>query len=162
MSFVNYPELPPDSVPPNLADEIEELEPDVRGLFESLSQDATSGDLELFASDSRFWLPAARLDIRPWLVHWFEPTTDWAVDGNRSGPIAGTSSVGCAWSYGGDHREDGRFNGLTATGRSVVVRGYTVMGDENGRFGFARYIDWAGLYGQLGLTVNWRVPVPNA
>jgi hypothetical protein len=22
-----------------------------------------------------------------------------------------------------------------------------------------RYIDWAGLYAQLGLVVNWRVPI---
>jgi hypothetical protein len=162
MSFIDNPELQPESLPPNLAEHIAELDPEVRDLLERLRGGADPADLELLASDSRFWFPAARLDVRPWLVHWFEPTTDFAVDGNRSGPILDTSSVGCAWSYGGVHRRDGRFNGLTATGRSVVVRGYTVMGEERGSFGFARYIDWAGLYGQLGLTVNWRVPLPNA
>jgi hypothetical protein len=24
---------------------------------------------------------------------------------------------------------------------------------------FTRHIDWAGLYAQLGLTINWRVPL---
>ena len=57
------------------------------------------------------------------------------------------------------------FNGLQATGRAVTVRGFTVMAvefDEEtqaNKLSVHRHVDWTGLYGQLGLTVNWRIPI---
>jgi hypothetical protein len=33
------------------------------------------------------------------------------------------------------------------------------MGVEEDRFRVRRYVDWAGLFAQLGLTLNWRTPV---
>jgi hypothetical protein len=53
------------------------------------------------------------------------------------------------------------FNGIRATDRPVVVRGFTILSIEEERLKVRRYVDWVGLYGQLGLTFNWRVPVEN-
>jgi topoisomerase IA-like protein len=40
-----------------------------------------------------------------------------------------------------------------------VVRGFSLFVVEDGEFRVRRYIDWIGLYAQLGLGVNWRVPI---
>lgn len=116
--------------------------------------------------DIEFQLALARADTRPYLVHWFSElivrTEGWVPDRERSGPI-GEQSVGTEWSWTGVHDDEGRasaFNGITATGREVTVRGFTLMGVEDRQFKLRRYVDWAGLFAQLGLTLNWRVPVP--
>ena len=75
------------------------------------------------------------------------------------------NKTGSEWSFAGAHTVDGAFNGLAASGKDVVVRGYTIMSAEpvdkgdGTDFKVRRYVDWAGLYGQLGLSINWRVPV---
>lgn len=131
---------------------------------------AERGDPEsLMASlreDFEFQLALARADIRPHLVNWFSErivrTAGWVPDRERSGPI-GEQSVGTEWSWTGvhdDERRAGAFNGITGTGREVTVRGFTLMGVDDGQFKVRRYVDWAGLFAQLGLTLNWRVPVP--
>ncbi len=149
--------------PPGLDEQVAELDPDVGALLDVLGDSPTDDDLELLRSDDRLWIPIARIDVRPWLVSWFTATADWQIERDLSGPITGTSSVGVAWSYGGVHDVAEAFNGLPATGREVVVRGDTVMGMDryDCRFRLWRYVDWAGLYAQLGLALNWRVPVSN-
>lgn len=81
----------------------------------------------------------------------------------RSGPVGGRDA-GAEWAYEGIHDKAGALRGLPATGRPVEVHGLTVVGTatgEDGREAFllTRHIDWAGLYAQLGLTINWRVPL---
>jgi hypothetical protein len=53
----------------------------------------------------------------------------------------------------------GKFQGLFPTGRELEISGVTLVdrGSEEPRF--YRYVDWAGVLDQLGLTVSWRVPV---
>ena len=46
----------------------------------------------------------------------------------------------------------------------VIVHGFTLFGvelDDRGetRAMVRRYVDWAGVFAQLGLTLNWRTPV---
>jgi len=108
--------------------------------------------------DIDFQVAIARADTLPRLQRWFTPTTGWQHEPARTGPI-GEASVGVEWSYAGTHDQDRTFNGIVATGLPVVMRGFTLIGSEDGVFRIRRYFDWAGLFGQLGLTLNWRVPV---
>lgn len=57
-----------------------------------------------------------------------------------------------------DQRLAGSFNGITTSGREVTARGFTLVGVEDELFKVRRYVYWAGLFAQLGLTVNWRTP----
>jgi hypothetical protein len=105
------------------------------------------------------------------LGEWFTIRGDgWQVDPDRWG-LLGNNAFGAAWEYEGVHNLPFAFNGTPATNRDVTVRGFTVIGPpteaERRRFQtdpdrarFRRYVDWAGLYAQLGLTLNWRIPVP--
>ena len=111
----------------------------------------------------------ARADTSPLLRSWFTPRDEgeggWVADGQRSGAI-GKSAAGTEWSFLGVHDQNETFNGIRATGREVEVRGYTLMSIEStdegeSRVQLRRYVDWVGLYGQLGLSVNWRVPLPH-
>ena len=52
------------------------------------------------------------------------------------------------------------FNDTAPSGRDVVVAGLTIMSvDDDGALRVRRYVDWAGVFTQLGLTLNWRTPV---
>jgi hypothetical protein len=100
----------------------------------------------------------ARADIVPHLRAWFTPTDGWKAS-EYGGPL-GPDGAGVEWQWQGIHDRDHVFNGLLATGADVVVRGYSVMSlDPKGAVKVRRYIDWAGLFTQLGLTLNWRLPV---
>jgi hypothetical protein len=115
-----------------------------------------------------------RHDTRPVLREWFTDTENdrgWEMDFDRSGRIGEGQSAGVAWSFEGTHDqvspEDARwstFNGIPVTERQVTVRGFTLVDvdfdSDQPRLRLRRYVDWAGLYSQLGLTVNWRVPLP--
>ncbi len=57
------------------------------------------------------------------------------------------------------NRDPGAFNGIPASGRGVTVHGFSLLGVEDERLVVRRYVDWAGLFAQLGLTLNWRTPV---
>jgi hypothetical protein len=138
--------------------------------------------------DSGFRTAMARADVRPHLLRWFqEIEPGWREDPRRSGrlgvdPESGSESlqsVGTSWTFSGVHAEVGSiggelasgtqvpvegFNGLHATGRKITVTGFTVMAvdldeeKQTKRLSVHRHVDWAGLYGQLGLTLNWRLP----
>ena len=107
----------------------------------------------------------AEADTRPSLRSWFaadgiertETEPPWLAVPERTGPI-GPSSVGVEWTWTGDHQDE-TFNGIAPTGRAVVVRGFTLFSVEDGGFAVRRYVDWAGVFAQLGLTLNWRSPV---
>lgn len=100
-----------------------------------------------------------RADAVPRFRTWFSETDEFLTPAERSGPL-GPGSVAVEWEFNGVHDKDGAFNGLAASGRPVTVRGFTILSADNGALQIRRYIDWVGLYAQLGLTLNWRIPLP--
>jgi hypothetical protein len=128
--------------------------------------------------DLELTVALARADTRPFLRSWFRergiergPEGGWSNDAERTGPI-GPNAVGVEWRWTGKDSEEGDgeepeaeeqqgggFNSIAPSGREVTVRGFTLMGVEERGFRVRRYIDWAGLFAQLGLTLNWRTPV---
>lgn len=91
----------------------------------------------------------------------------WLVDDERSGRI-GAASVGVAWRYRAAHnwepdydptKPNAELRSLAPTGRDLEAHGFSIFGVEGETFQVSRYIDWAGLYAQLGLALNWRIPV---
>jgi len=132
-------------------------------------------------TDDGFRVAMARADVRHHLLRWFqEDEAGWQDDLERSGPL-GDASVGTSWTFSGIHVEESTpddrvvggvlasgeevevvgFNGVTPTGNRITVRGFTVMSAVEGKPDLAvhRHVDWAGLFGQLGLTLNWRIPI---
>jgi hypothetical protein len=166
--------------PPNWQDGFdgdERSEDHIARLQSFFDGDLTPADLvDELRRDIELQFALARADTRPHLLSWFSDvsrTLGWVGDPERSGPI-GARAVGTEWSWTGRHdkgpttvsdREgdgevhDDRFNRTAPSGRLVVVRGFTLMGVEGGLFKVRRYVDWAGVFGQLGLTLNWRTPV---
>ncbi|MBV8950425.1 MAG: hypothetical protein JOZ99_06090 [Actinobacteria bacterium] len=61
------------------------------------------------------------------------------------------------WEYRCVHA--GAFQGLFPTGRELRIPGVTLVDYRGEEPMFARYVDWAAVIEQLGLTVSWRVPV---
>ena len=144
----------------------DELTPDQLQRFRALRNDP-HGLVASLREDREFQLALARADARPHLVTWFSEANRrrdaWLPDRERSGPI-GDHSVGTEWSWTGVHDDEGcanAFQGIPGTGRAVTVRGFTLMGVEEGQFKVRHYVDWAGVFAQLGLTLNWQVPVPS-
>jgi hypothetical protein len=91
----------------------------------------------------------------------------WVVDDERSGRI-GVASVGVAWLYQAAHdwepdydptKPNAELRALPPTGRDLEAHGFSIFGVENEAFTVRRHVDWAGLYAQLGIGLNWRVPV---
>jgi hypothetical protein len=119
-------------------------------------------------SNLDFLVAIVRADIAPRLREWFRPLDTgedgvaldrgWRHHPERTGPI-GPEAAGVEWSFEGHHVRDLAFNGTHATGWKVTVRGVSLVGVEDSKFQIRRYVDWAGLYAQLGLTMNWRTPV---
>lgn len=127
-----------------------------RSALEELSHRRTEAD------DLPYWAAVARADAAPRLVMWFSPTSGWAYEPRQSGLIGEEGFFGVRWSFGGRHDKPG-FNGLPPSGRTVDVRGFTLFGpggEDFQDFKFHRFVDWVGLYAQLGLTLNWRIPLP--
>ena len=136
--------------PDELAGLLDRARSDPFGILEEMR----SGNTELLVA-------YAAGDTLPSLEEWFTPIEPgWVADEERSGPL-GRSSVGVEWSFNGVHDRDGDFNGLAASFRQVEVRGFSILGVEEDRFVVRRYVDWAGLFGQLHLSLSWRIPLPN-
>jgi SnoaL-like domain len=117
--------------------------------------------------DTEFLVALARADTRPHLRSWFSELpiegqeTGWSFDRERTGAV-GENAAGVEWSWTGVHDDGpgaGAFNTIAPSGRDVTMRGVTLMSVEDGRFQVRRYIDWAGLFAQIGLSLNWRTPV---
>lgn len=142
-----------------------ELTPEQLDRFEG-TRDQPSELIAALREDVDFLVALARADTRPHLLEWFSErdiarATGWLHDPERTGPI-GPNAAGVEWSWEGVHDDKastGTFNSITASGRAVTVRGFTLMGIEADQFMVRRYVDWAGLFAQLGLTLNWRTPV---
>jgi hypothetical protein len=137
--------------------------------FNRTSEDDPSALIERLREDTEFLVALARADTRPQLTSWFSERrvegqdNGWSYDPEPTGAM-GPNAAGVEWSWIGVHDNEGgvTFNDIAASGQEVTVRGVTLMGVEDGRFMVRRYIDWAGLFAQLGLTLNWRTPVSSA
>src|SRR5665213_1161116 len=76
----------------------------------------------------------------------------------ESGPISNDRYTAQMWEYRGVH--SAAFQGISATGNPVVVRGVTVVdGRDSNDPKFHRYIDWLEVMGQIGLTSTARPAV---
>jgi hypothetical protein len=158
-----------DHLPDDLRDFYLGLRDNPEGLLEALRQ-----------PDQVFLLAIAEADTAPMLRQWFSERgivraeSGWEHDPHRTGRI-GESAVGVEWRWtgvhddGGDQDDDGgptfpSFNSLPPSGNEVTVHGFTLFGIELDHRGeplaaVRRYVDWAGVFAQLGLTLNWRTPV---
>jgi hypothetical protein len=130
--------------------------------------------MERVRADIGLQFALARADTRPHLILWFSEhgvsrSAGWVPDPVRSGPI-GDGAVGTEWSWTGVHDRvpeatapgsgpEPSFNSTAPSGREVVVRGFTLMSVDDDQLTVRRYVDWAGVFTQLGLTLNWRTPV---
>ena len=118
--------------------------------------------LETLTGDLEFGLKVVEADSVAVLSQWFTAADGgWRTEADRSG-LLGADAFGVAWAYDGIHDIPFAFNGVPASNRPVTVRGFTLIGSDpsgSGRAQIRRYVDWAGVFGQLGLTLNWRIPV---
>jgi hypothetical protein len=115
--------------------------------------------IEIARQQIELGMAIVRADAVPRFRTWFSETGEFLTPAERSGPL-GPGSVAVEWEFNGVHDKDGAFNGLAASGRAVTARGFTILSADGGRLQVRRYIDWVGLYAQLGLTLNWRIPLP--
>jgi hypothetical protein len=118
--------------------------------------------LETLTGEREFGLKVVKADSVAVLSQWFTAADGgWRTEADRSG-LLGADAFGVAWAYDGIHDIPFKFNGVPASNRPVTVRGFTLIGSDpsgSGRAQIRRYVDWAGVFGQLGLTLNWRIPV---
>ena len=78
------------------------------------------------------------------------------LDGRRDGlpVLAGDVAGVAAWKTKATH--DARFQGIPPTGHPVEITGCTyVLTDENPPQ-FVRFVDWASVFAQLGVTFNTK------
>ena len=144
--------------PPDWPERQDALNEDEVALYRELEAD-WSALLETLTENPTFGLKVVKADSVVMLRQWFRETAGWREEEGRWGQL-GDNAFGVAWVYDGIHDIPFAFNGLPPSGRPVTVRGFTVLGpDPDGRVQIRRYIDWAGVFGQLGLSLNWRIPV---
>jgi hypothetical protein len=100
-----------------------------------------------------------RDDVEQSLGRYFAPREGFNVPEpfNHAEPIANQSHTAVIWEYSGTHTGD--FHGIKATQRDVIVRGATVVDHSKEPPLFHRYVDWAEVMGQLGLSITGRPAV---
>jgi hypothetical protein len=134
--------------------------------------------VEALRFDVDLLVTIAEADTAPMLRQWFSELgihrdeNGWQHVPGRTGPI-GEFAAGVEWQWTGVHDDGGEpgggdaersFNGIPPSGNVVTVHGFTLFGVELDDLGaqqarVRRYVDWAGVFAQLGLTLNWRTPV---
>ena len=102
----------------------------------------------------------AEADTVASMEQWFvDRASAWAPVHRRSGAL-GAEAVGVEWTYEGSYARDRTFHGAPARDQPVEAHGFTIFGVERRRLVVYRHIDWAGLFAQIGFTLNTRIPVP--
>jgi hypothetical protein len=137
-----------------------------QGVRDRMDRDP-GGLVDEMAEDPVLLEAVARADVVSSMRVWFSDRDDgWRASPGRSGRLGQAAAI--EWSFLGTHDVAGTLNHLPATNRPVAVHGVSIFGveveaDEQGherdRFKVRRHIDWAGVYAQLGLSLNWRVPL---
>jgi len=79
-----------------------------------------------------------------------------AVDVFADEPVGTVSEAASvvAWEWPVVHV--GHLQGTPPTGKAVTIRGITVIDGRSGELLFSRYIDWLGLYAQIGAVTTAR------
>jgi len=104
-----------------------------------------------------------RLDVEEGIGSIFLPQfedafrVDDVLDGDHFHTDAEPEVIAVPWIYEGVHTGD--LQGLFPTGRAVTIFGVTFVDDRGAERLFHRHVDWLGVFTQLGLELNWRVPV---
>jgi hypothetical protein len=100
-------------------------------------------------------------DITNGLGDIFEPISSRAVSVAQAfrdtETITNTEITAVPWTY--QCRHVGDFNGIFPTGRNLEIQGVTFVDNRGGRTLLHRYVDWAGVFTQLGMAVSARVSV---
>jgi len=106
-----------------------------------------------------------REDVSRGVGLWF-PLRD-ELEITMAGNVEGTDFVTVRWVHRGENRDgstdsggDNPFLGLARTGAPIDVHGVTLVEDRGSDAPlFHRYVDWVGVYDQLGLAVSGRMVV---
>lgn len=122
--------------------------------------------MDALRADAELQRAIARADVMPQLAAWFKADLShgdggWAAAPERSGPVGQASACVVAWSFQGIHTQEvdpSPIEGALPLDQEITLQGVTFMGVEDGAFLLRRYVDWAGLYAQLGFSLNWRTP----
>jgi hypothetical protein len=77
--------------------------------------------------------------------------------GDDADMIGNDQVAAVPWTYHCLH--NGNFQELFPTGRELFIQGMTLVDSRRGDPQLHRYVDWAGVYVQLGLEVSSRIPV---
>jgi hypothetical protein len=94
-------------------------------------------------------------DITEGLRAMFEPTEGFRVRDAFEEGIGDDVVAAVPWEYECAHTGD--FQGVFPTGRAMRIEGLTIVDQRGEQPAFIRYIDWAAVFGQLGMTVSTRV-----
>lgn len=97
-----------------------------------------------------------REDIMEGLGTAFEPTTGYALlesFATEDFPVGPVTFV--PWQYGCRHVDT--FRGIPPTGREITIVGATAVEGINEETPlFHRFVDWANVFSQMGLTISAR------
>lgn len=105
---------------------------------------------ELVATDVRLGLGDA-FDLS---TEGLQPLDSFAASDE---PIASSAHDVLAWQWEGRHI--GTLAGVPPTGRSVVVQGVTIVDHRGDEPWFHRFVDWLGVFDQLGAVLVTRPAV---
>lgn len=101
----------------------------------------------------------AREDIEAGVGRWLPASSDLEV--SLAGPVGDSAFTAVRWVHRGTNTGvDDPFLGLAPTGDEVEVHGVTLVedGGEGGAV-FHRFVDWVGVFDQLGMAVGGRLAV---
>jgi hypothetical protein len=104
-----------------------------------------------------------RADVDAALGKWFPAIQDLEI--SLAGVVEGSAFVSVRWIHRGrnDAAADGPddpFISLARNGAEIAVHGLTLVEDRGSDEPlFHRYVDWVGVYDQLGLAVSGRLTV---
>ena len=77
--------------------------------------------------------------------------------GTLDEPISSGTHDVLPWQWAGRHM--GSLAGIPPTGRDVVVRGVTIVENRDGELVYHRFVDWLGVFEQLGAMLVTRPAV---
>ena len=101
----------------------------------------------------------AREDVDAGVGRWLPATADLEMD--LSGPVGDSAFIAVRWVHRGTNTgADDPFLGLAPTGDLVEVHGVTLVEDRgDAEPVFHRFVDWVGVFDQLGMAVGGRLTV---
>ena len=101
-----------------------------------------------------------REDVERGVGRWLP--ADSPLEIGVSGELSDAAFTAVQWVHRGRNAGAGSdpFIGLAPTGTEVEVHGVTLIEEiDGGPVLFRRYVDWVGVFDQLGLAVNGRLAV---